>query len=153
MVGKIPRPKPVPPPQPRPLTKKPPHTWRVEPDFQTRDVAQVIDALGAIISEEAERYHYGRKLEIENEILIPEVSKIALNIAREAKELVAMISPIAHDINVSVLNVSQAAPVAVVAGAMREIEASGVPRQDITEEQIMEYIDSHKEIAVDGEVS
>lgn len=129
--------------------------------FKTRDSGQIIDGLGRLLEKQAQRFQKGLDNEDASEELDPEVTKIGNSVFQNGVKLAKLVNPSLSQPSVQVGimmgngNAGQVGPVtpqAMMAAAVAEIEASGVDREDITYQMIVEHITGQQRKAIDAAV-
>lgn len=115
--------------------------------FKTRDADRIIDGLSAVLGKQAERLERGIEEEEEFGELSPEVTKIANALLTHGVKLAKLINPALNGgpkVGVFVSQggavTAQSNPKAVIAGAVAELEAQGIPRDKITQEMIIRIL-------------
>lgn len=118
--------------------------------FQTRDSGSIIEGLGTVMAAQTRRLQMGMENEeIEGE-LDGEVTKIVNSLLTNGIKLAKLVDPTLTKPQVGVFignmtgNGGETTPVnprEVVAGVVRELEARGVRREDITPEMIARVLD------------
>lgn len=111
--------------------------------FKTRNADDIIDGLSMIVGKNAERLEQGIRGEEIDGTLDPEVSKMMGQVFDQGTKLAKLIDPnLAGGPKVNI-NVGQGGSVSAefnpkqfVAQAVKELEARGIPREDITQEMI-----------------
>lgn len=111
--------------------------------FKTRDGDTIIDALGTLLASQASRLERGMYNEEIDGELDPEVTKIANLLATQGAQLAKLVDPSLRSPKVAInvgaggaAAVSMATPQQMIAAAVRELEARGIPRDKITPELI-----------------
>lgn len=111
--------------------------------FKTRDSQMIIDGLGTLLAAQTHRMQRGLESEEVFGELDPEVTKMMSGIFDQGVKLAKLIDPALRGsgVNINVGSGGQAAiamstPKQMVAAAVRELEARGVPRDQITPEAI-----------------
>lgn len=124
----------VPAAEPTPLTQY----------FGTRDSGMILDGLAILLKSGIKRYERGLQDETITGELLPEVTKQQSQVFEQGVKLAKLIDPAlrgsaAVQVNVgsgSAVQVNSGSPRQAIAAAMRELEARGVAREDITPELI-----------------
>ena len=110
--------------------------------FKTRDADQIIDGLGTLLALQARRLDRGVADENMYGELDPEVTKIANQLFTNGVKLAKLVDPTLNggpqvQVNVGGAAAIQAAtPNQVLGGIVRELEARGIPRDEITPEMV-----------------
>jgi hypothetical protein len=121
--------------------------------FNTRDSGLIIEGLGALLGKQADRLEKGLEDEEFGDELDPEVSKLINSLFANGVKLAKLTNPeLSGGPKVGVfVNGGHGAQVAVgtsanqlTASIVRELEAKGVPREEITPEMIGEVLESNK---------
>lgn len=118
--------------------------------FNTRDSDTIVEGLGILLAAQANRLERGMQDEEFGDELDPEVSKMINSLFSNGTKLAKLTNPeLAGGTKVGVfVNGGQGASVAVgssasqlTAAIVQELEAKGIPREDITPEMIGEVLD------------
>lgn len=120
----------VPDAEPAPLTKY----------FNTRDSGQILDGLAILMKSGVKRYERGIQEEMVVGEIIPEVTKMQSALFEQGVKLAKLVDPALRtgagvQVNVgggSAVQVNSGSPRQLIAQAMRELEARGIAREDIT---------------------
>jgi hypothetical protein len=112
--------------------------------FGTRDSGLILDGLAILIKSGITRYERGLGDEAVTGELLPEVTKIQTQLFDQGVKLAKLVDPNLRggpkvEVNVgrgSAVQVNNGNPRQVIAAAIRELEARGVAREDITPEMI-----------------
>lgn len=122
--------------------------------FNTRDTDSIIEGLSALLGAQADRLERGMETEEYSEELDPEVSKLINSLFSNGVKLAKLTNPeLAGGTKVGVfVNGGQGAGVAVgssasqlTAAIVRELEAKGIPRDEITPEMIGNVINGESQ--------
>jgi hypothetical protein len=105
--------------------------------FKSRDSGQIIDGLGAILGAQTDRLQRGMESEEEFGELDPEVTKIMNQLFSNGVKLAKLVDPTLTKPLVQINNgganaVAGASPKELGATVIRELEAQGIPRENIT---------------------
>lgn len=115
-------------------------------DFKTRDSNRIIANLGEVLSIQASRAQVGMEYEDEAGELDPEVSRILKTVVDGGVKLAKLVDPtlaaagaarIGIQVNANHNAVSASNPQALMAQLVKELEAKGVPRDEITPEMVV----------------
>lgn len=112
--------------------------------FSSRDVDQIIDGLGVLMKANTKRLERGLEYEEIDGELDSEVSKMMGQVFDQGMKLAKMVDPARFSgpkvqVNVApggAASVSSGNPRQLIAAAIRELEASGIKREEITTEMI-----------------
>lgn len=108
--------------------------------FQSRDSSKIIDGLGTILAAQTTRLERGMESEEEFGELDPEVTKVMNQLFSNGVKLAKLVDPTLTKPLVQINNgraaVTGASPKEFMAQIVRELEASGVRREDITTDMI-----------------
>jgi hypothetical protein len=111
--------------------------------FNTRDASTILDGLGLLTADTAQRYQQGRQMEISTEMLDPEVTKLGGALERQATRLAQLIDPNLRSSKVQVnvggtagISVGEMSPQAWTAKAISVLEDMGFSRKEITKDMI-----------------
>lgn len=115
--------------------------------FKSRDSGQIIEALGSILSAQADRLDRGMELEALDDEgkLDPEVTKLMNVVFGNGVKLAKLVDPKLNGGPLVGISIGQAGSIAAVQGAgvqtltaavVAQLEAKGVSREDITDEMI-----------------
>lgn len=121
--------------------------------FKSRDADQIIDGLGTLLAANTHRLERGIKIEEIDGDLSPEVSKMMGQVFDQGVKLAKLIDPNLSGgakvrINVSggaTASIEGGNPRAALAAIVRELEAQGIPRENITPEMIQGLLTMHKD--------
>lgn len=115
--------------------------------FNTRDANSIIDGLGAIVGRNVERLERGFREEEDDDEIKPEVTRIVGQVFDQGVKLAKLIDPnlaggtkVQVNVGSTAQVVSQQNPKQLVANVMREIEATGIPRDQITPEMVTQFL-------------
>lgn len=107
--------------------------------FQSRDGSLIVDALGTLLAAQTNRLERGMTEEEEFGELNPEVTKMMNSLFGNGVKLAKLVDPSLSRPAVQINNgaiVQNANPKQMMAAIVREIEMSGVRREDITPEMV-----------------
>ena len=111
--------------------------------FGSRDASTIIDGLSLVLQANANRLEKGMRYEDIDGEISKEVSSLISNVFDQGTKLAKLVDPTLNGgpkVNINVgaggTAVATANPKALVASAIRELEARGVPRDKITPEMI-----------------
>jgi hypothetical protein len=111
--------------------------------FSTRDADTIVRGMSALLGKQAERLEKGLENEEEEGGLDPEVTKIAGQLLTHGAKLAKLLNPALNGgprVGVFVQGGNASVvqdPKRMVAGLVAELEQSGIPREKITEEMIL----------------
>jgi hypothetical protein len=105
--------------------------------FNSRDSSKIIDGLGAVLAAQTNRLQRGMEAEDELETLDPEVTKMMNALFGNGIKLAKLIDPSLTKPLVQINNgkigaVAASSPKEIGAAVVRELEAQGISREDIT---------------------
>jgi hypothetical protein len=108
--------------------------------FHTRDSSQIIDGLGILMSAGTNRLEQGMRYEEIDGELSPEVTKMINSLFSQGVQLAKLVDPSLRPgikVNVGVngnaaVQINQGSQKSLVAGIIRQLEAQGIKREDIT---------------------
>jgi hypothetical protein len=112
--------------------------------FKTRDSSQIIDGLGLLVAANTKRLERGIKEEAAFGDVNPEVTKLLNNVFAQGIQLAKLVDPNLRggarvQVNVGsggTASVAMANPKQLVASVFRQLEESGIPRDQITPDMI-----------------
>ena len=111
--------------------------------FKTRDSDMIIDGLGTLMAAQTRRLQAGMAMEEDFGELDPEVTKILNSLFDQGAKLAKLVNPALNrpgvNINVGaggVAGVGFSSPQQLIGAAVRELEARGIAREDITPQMI-----------------
>lgn len=112
--------------------------------FKTRDSSQIIDGLGLLVAANTKRLERGIKEEAAFGDVSPEVTKLLNGVFQQGIALAKLVDPSLRggarvQVNVGAggqASVAMANPKQLIASAVRELEAQGIARADITPDMI-----------------
>lgn len=110
--------------------------------FKSRDANVVVAALGDLMAVGVERLEEGRAEEEGSGELDPEVTKITNGLFDQGLKLAKVLNPmlgvkVTATLSGAVEGITQGNAGALMAGVIAELEATGMPREDITPELVM----------------
>ena len=119
--------------------------------FRSRNTDDILDGLVEMVGDQADRYDEMREREQETGEVDPQVTKMADSVIKNGMNVAKLLNPALVRPLVQI-NAGAGAAVAIAAGAetppvhilvaaaMKELEAKGYPREDITDEMIERHI-------------
>lgn len=119
--------------------------------FKTRDADTIIDGLGSLLALEVERMEEARDAEKIEGKVDPEVTRIINTLFDRAVKLAKLLNPalvkpqFAVNFNQNNTTISAATPQALMAAVVKELEAAGVPRNQITPELVKGVLSTPEE--------
>ena len=115
--------------------------------FKTRDSDAIIEGLGTLLATNVQRLKEGREKEIEDETLDPHVTKLVESIFDRGVKLAKLVDPAlakagAPQTNVQInqQTINASTPQALMKAIVTELEARGVPRDQITTDMVKELM-------------
>lgn len=134
--------------------------------FQTRDSSLIIDGLGVLLGAQSRRVQKGMEEEDLFGEMDPEVTKMMNQLFTNGVKLAQLVDPTLRaggtkvQVNVGsggAAQVNMSNPQELMAAAVRELEARGIPREKITNEMIMGLLEGmarpdHTRAAIDSKV-
>ena len=126
-------------------------TMAVAKYFRSRNTDDILDGLVEMVGDQADRYDEMREREQETGEFDPQVTKMADSVIKNGMNVAKLLNPALVRPLVQI-NAGAGAAVAIAAGAetppvhilvaaaMKELEAKGYPREDITDEMIERHI-------------
>lgn len=125
--------------------------------FKTRDSDRIIEGLGELLATQARRAEGALEVEEQAGELDPEVSRVISQMFDGAVKLAKLVNPalaaagapkIGIQVNSGNTMVTAANPAALMGALVRELEAKGIPRAEITPEMVVGLIDKPDAIEV-----
>lgn len=111
--------------------------------FKTRDSDMIIDGLGTLMAAQTRRLQAGMRMEDDWGELSPEVTKILNSLFDQGTKLAKLVNPALQrpGVNINVgaggaAAVGLTSPQQLISAAVRELEARGISRKDITPQMI-----------------
>ena len=105
--------------------------------FKTRDPELLRDGLITVLASSAERYHIGRNKEIEDNILMKEVTDIEKNLMKTGIEMLKVLSPELRPVSNKIIMEN---PYIFAANVVEMMEAQGKKRSEINPEDVLKAI-------------
>ncbi len=125
--------------------------------FKTRDADRIIDGLGELLAVQSRRAESALEIEQEGDKLDPELTRILTSMFDAGVKLAKLANPAlaaasAPKIAIQVNNghrIEAASPSALMAGLVKELEAKGIERHEITPEMVVGLLEPPKGEVID----
>jgi hypothetical protein len=109
--------------------------------FKSRDASRIVDGLGVLMAANVERLEVGLEQETSDGELDPQVSRIIEATFDHGVKLAKLLNPmlgvkISANLAGSVANVTGGSMAGLASGVVAELEAAGIPREQITSEMV-----------------
>lgn len=123
--------------------------------FKTRDADSIIDGLGTLLAAQTRRLERGMSSEDTDDAkLDPEVTKILNSLFDRAVQLAKLVNPnlASPKVQINQQTINTGSPQQLMAAIMAELEARGIPRDQITPEMIESVLSGNNRAAIEAQV-